>query len=56
MFSQGGALRLDVECLECELADLGADDLGTSDLDDGVAELGVIPVIWGDAKRWRRGI
>jgi len=35
MFSQGGALRLDVECLECELADLGADDLGTSGLDEG---------------------
>ena len=32
MFSQGGALRLDVECLECELTDLGTDDLGTSDL------------------------
>jgi hypothetical protein len=31
LFSQGGALRLDVECLECELADLGTDDLGTSD-------------------------
>ena len=31
LFSQGGALRLDVECLECELTDLGADDLGTSD-------------------------
>ena len=30
MFMQGGALRLDVECLECELADLGADDLGGS--------------------------
>ena len=29
-FSGGGALRLDVECLECELTDLGADDLGTS--------------------------
>ena len=28
MFSHGGALRLDVECLECELADLGPDDLG----------------------------
>lgn len=27
MFAEGGALRLDVECLECELADLGADDL-----------------------------
>jgi hypothetical protein len=32
MFSHGGALRLDVECLECELTDLGADDLGTSDM------------------------
>ncbi len=31
LFSQGGALRLDVECLECELTDLGADDLGTSE-------------------------
>jgi hypothetical protein len=28
LFSHGGALRLDVECLECELTDLGADDLG----------------------------
>jgi hypothetical protein len=25
MFSGGGALRLDVECIECELADLGED-------------------------------
>ncbi len=32
LFAQGGALRLDVECLECELTDLGADDLGSSDL------------------------
>ena len=32
LFAQGGALRLDVECLECELTDLGADDLGTGDL------------------------
>jgi DUF2948 family protein len=31
MFSNGGALRLDVECLECELADLGPDDLGAAD-------------------------
>src|SRR5882672_6504564 len=30
LFSQGGALRLDVECLECELTDLGSDDLGTA--------------------------
>jgi Protein of unknown function (DUF2948) len=35
MFAQGGALRLDVECLECELTDLGADDLGTGDLGAG---------------------
>ena len=27
MFSGGGALRLDVECLECELTDLGPEDL-----------------------------
>jgi hypothetical protein len=34
LFSHGGALRLDVECLECELTDLGPDDLGTGDLDE----------------------
>ena len=28
LFAQGGAMRLDVECLECELTDLGADALG----------------------------
>ena len=28
LFAQGGAIRLDVECLECELTDLGADELG----------------------------
>ena len=27
LFSHGGALRLDVECLECALTDLGTDDL-----------------------------
>jgi len=27
LFAQGGALRLDVECLECELTDLGAEEL-----------------------------
>ena len=32
LFDRGAALRLDVECLECELTDLGADDLGTGDL------------------------
>ena len=30
LFSSGGALRLDVECLECELADLGPCLLYTS--------------------------
>ena len=35
LFSHGGALRLDVECLECELTDLGTDDIGTSDIDEG---------------------
>jgi hypothetical protein len=30
MFGGGGALRLDVECLECELADLGPEDLGAA--------------------------
>ncbi|MBR0969150.1 MULTISPECIES: DUF2948 family protein [Bradyrhizobium] len=28
LFAQGGAIRLDVECLECELTDLGGDELG----------------------------
>jgi hypothetical protein len=32
LFGHGGALRLDVECLECELTDLGTDDLGTVDI------------------------
>jgi hypothetical protein len=31
IFAGGGALRLDVECLECELADLGPDDLAGED-------------------------
>jgi hypothetical protein len=35
MFTDGGALRLDVECLECELTDLGSDDLGTSCTGEG---------------------
>ncbi|AWM03679.1 DUF2948 family protein [Bradyrhizobium amphicarpaeae] len=29
LFAEGGAVRLDVECLECELTDLGDDVLGT---------------------------
>ena len=41
LFNHGGALRLDVECLECELTDLGADDLGTSDLDEGAESSGL---------------
>ena len=51
LFSHGGALRLDVECLECELTDLGADDLGTSEVDAESSGLGAYePVIPGDAK------
>ena len=30
LFDHGGALRLDLECLECELTDLGPDDFGTA--------------------------
>lgn len=37
LFSNGGVLRLDVECLECELADLGSDDL-SGDPGDGQDE------------------
>jgi hypothetical protein len=33
LFTQGAALRLDVECLECELTDLGPEDLGAADAD-----------------------
>jgi len=35
MFSHGGVLRLDLECLECELTDLGSDVLGTGDPGEG---------------------
>jgi hypothetical protein len=41
LFSQGGALRLDVECLECELTDLGADDLGAGDPGEGAESSGL---------------
>ena len=41
MFSHGGALRLDVECLECELADLGPDDLGAADAGEGAEPSGL---------------
>jgi hypothetical protein len=39
-FASGGALRLDVECLECELANLGHDDLEPSGL-DAYSDVGV---------------
>ena len=31
LFNHGGALRLDLECLECQLTDLGPDDFGTGE-------------------------
>jgi hypothetical protein len=40
MFSQGGALRLELECLECELTDLGADHLEAGSLDEGAEPSG----------------
>ena len=41
LFAQGGALRLDVECLECELTDLGAEDLGTAEIEEGAESSGL---------------
>jgi hypothetical protein len=41
LFNHGGALRLDVECLECQLTDLGTDDLGTSDMGEGAESSGL---------------
>jgi hypothetical protein len=41
LFNHGGALRLDLECLECELTDLGPDDLGTSDAGEGADSSGL---------------
>lgn len=38
MFNRGEALRLDVECLECELCDLGVNDLGAGDSADDAPE------------------
>jgi len=40
LFNHGGALRLDVECLECALTDLGDDDLGASDVGAESSDLG----------------
>ena len=38
LFGHGGAIRLDVECLECELTDFGSDDLGAGLVgEDGAA-------------------
>ena len=34
LFDRGGVLRLDIECLECGLTDLGTDDLGAGGLDE----------------------
>jgi hypothetical protein len=31
LFADGGALRLELECLECELTDLGEDDAGAGE-------------------------
>ena len=33
MFAEGGAIRLDVECLECELTDLGPEDLAVDEME-----------------------
>jgi hypothetical protein len=41
LFGRGEVLRLDVECLECELTDLATDDLGTSDPGDGEVSSGL---------------
>lgn len=40
MFARGGALRLDLECLECELTDLGPDDLASDAAVDQSGGLG----------------
>lgn len=40
IFAGGGAVRLDVECLECELADLGPADSGASDTAEKSSGLG----------------
>ena len=40
MFGDGAVLRLDVECLECELTDLGADALAPDDAGEGSGSSG----------------
>ena len=41
MFSHGAVLRLDVECLDCELTDLGADDIAPPDPGEGAGSAGL---------------
>jgi hypothetical protein len=41
MFGDGAALRLEVECLECELTDLVADDLATDEPGEGSGSSGL---------------
>jgi hypothetical protein len=45
LFAGGAALRIDVECLECELADLGLDGLGLDDLDSDPGEGTAAPLL-----------
>jgi hypothetical protein len=40
MFAGGAVLRLDVECLECELTDLGADALAPDVTGEGSGSSG----------------
>jgi hypothetical protein len=40
LFARGGVLRLDVECLECGLTDLGTDDLDIAGLGEDTAPFG----------------
>jgi len=40
LFDRGGVLRLDIECLECGLTDLGTDDLGASGAGEDAASSG----------------
>ena len=46
LFAHGAVLRLDVECLECELTDLGEDDLAVGE-DDPAAGAEVRPTVRG---------
>jgi hypothetical protein len=46
LFAHGAVLRLDVECLECELTDLGEDDLAVGE-DDPAVDAEVRPTVRG---------